>query len=388
MDHQESAELRRFREEVREWLHANKPKEARPPETSFADQKAFDLAWQRKMYDHGWAGVGWPKAYGGRGLSPTEQLVWYEEYATSKAPSTGGNCTWLGLNHAGPTLMHRGTEEQKSFHLPKILSGEVGWCQGFSEPNAGSDLASLRTRAEVDGDHLVINGQKIWTSYAHLCDYQELLVRTGSADSRHRGITWVIGNMHLPGVEIRPIVALDGKVHNCEVFYTDVRIPLSDVVGELNEGWSVAMTTFKFERGAALFSSFLEFTVKLEELIEYARTSPAVRPALEDAAVAEKLGELRARTQALRALVYFYNSADEAGLELGPEGGILILPFSELTQQILRYSVELFGPMALSRLSGGDWLENFLMSFSITIAGGSSEIHRNVIGERLLGLPR
>jgi alkylation response protein AidB-like acyl-CoA dehydrogenase len=161
MDDHGIDEERRFRDEVREWLEANKPREKRPNEDSYAAQKSYDLSWQRTLFEGGWAGVAWPKEYGGRGLTPSQQLVWFEEYAAARAPSNAGNCTWLGLNHAGPTLMHMGTHEQRAFHLPKILSGEKAWCQGFSEPNAGSDLASLRTRGEIDGDDLVISGQKI-----------------------------------------------------------------------------------------------------------------------------------------------------------------------------------------------------------------------------------
>jgi alkylation response protein AidB-like acyl-CoA dehydrogenase len=377
-------EARRFRDGVRDWLLANKPTEKRPGEDDFAGQKAFDLAWQRKMFDGGWAGVSWPKAYGGRGLSAAEQLIWAEEYAKAGAPYSSGNCTWLGLNHAGPTLMHMGTEAQKSFHLPRILKGESAWCQGFSEPNAGSDLASLRTRGEIDGDHLVVNGQKIWTSYAHLADYQELLVRTGPPDSRHKGITWVICDMHAPGVEVRPIKGLDGVHHSCEVFYDNVRIPLSNVVGEVNGGWTTAMATLKFERGSAMFGIFCEMANNLEKLIDHARDSGKG----ESAAVRERLGALRARIQSIRALVHMLNSADADGVDLGAEGSILMLPFSELSQEVLRYGVELFGPLGLSRNASWTWLKHYFMAFSITIAGGSSEIQRNVIGERLLGLPR
>jgi alkylation response protein AidB-like acyl-CoA dehydrogenase len=391
MDYHGSVEERHFREEVRDWLHANKPNAERPDEGEFTAQRAYDLGWQRTMFEGGWSGVSWPKEYGGRGLTANEQLIWYEEYAAARAPSNSGNCTWLGMNHAGPTLMHMGTEAQKAFHLPKILKGEYAWCQGFSEPNAGSDLASLRTRGEIDGDDLVINGQKIWTSYAHLCDVQELLVRTGPPESRHRGLTWIIGDMRAPGVEIRPIRALDGHIHNCEVFYDNVRLPLSNVVGEVGEGWTTAMATLKFERGSAMFSTLCEFAVNLEELIDYARACPGVagaRTAIEDSSVAERLGDFRARLQSIRAMIYLLNAADEQGVDLGPEASILMLPFSELVQQIMRFGLELFGPRGLSRNSSTRWLDDYFMAFAITIAGGSSEIQRNVVGERLLGLPR
>jgi alkylation response protein AidB-like acyl-CoA dehydrogenase len=287
--------------------------------------------------------------------------------------------------------MHMGTEEQKTYHLPRILSGDKSWCQGFSEPNAGSDLASVRTRGEIDGDELVINGQKIWTSYAHLADYQECLIRTGATESRHRGLTWVICDMHAPGIEIRPIRALDGKFHNCEVFYDNVRVPLSNVVGSVGEGWTTAMATLKFERGSAMFGNFCELEKNLEELIALAHTRPrAPDPAASFAELplAERLGALRAQMQSIRSLIYLFNAADEDGVELGADGGILYLPLSELYQQIYRCAQDMFGPEGLSRGGTRPWGDRYLNSFLTTIAGGTSEIQRNVIGERLLGLPR
>lgn len=388
MEHRDSTHSHLFREEVREWLHANKPKVRRPEDP--AELLEFDRAWQRAQYDGGWAGISWPREYGGRGLSPSQQLIWCEEYAAAHCPHVH-DAGWLGLNHAGPTLIIRGTERQKSTHLPRILKGEAMWCQGFSEPNSGSDLASLMTRGVIDGDHLVVNGQKIWTTLAHLADYQELLIRTGPPDSRHRGLTWVICDMHAPGVEVRPIQALDGTYHNCEVFYDNVRIPLDNVVGEIDDGWSVAMTTFGFERGPAVFGSFCELEVALDELIATAGSNPGRgigRPALDDDSVAEQLGMMRAELQALRSLMLMMVSADERGIDLGTEGSLLNLPYGELEQEVARYAVEVLGPSGLSRTSPDSWAARYLRSFASTIAGGTSEIHRNIIGERLLGLPR
>jgi alkylation response protein AidB-like acyl-CoA dehydrogenase len=387
MEFRESAEDRRFREEVREWLHANQPKDRRPD--TIPAQMAYDRAWQRAQYDGGWAGIAWPKAYGGRGLSPAQQLVWCEEYSRARCPTVHDSC-WLGLNHAGPTLIVRGTDAQKALHLPRILTGESAWCQGFSEPNAGSDLASLRTRGVVDGDHLVVNGQKIWTTLGHLADYQELLLRTGPPDGRHRGLTWVICDMHAAGVEVRPITALDGRIHNCEVFYTDVRIPLSNVVGRVDDGWSVAMTTFGFERGPAAFSSVCELEVQLEELIELARSHVLAEGwrAADDPAYAERLGMLRAQLQSLHALMHLMTAAAERGVDLGAEGSILHMPFTELLQAVDRCAVDILGPQSLSRAASSPWVQRYLAAFGATMAGGTSEIHRNIIGERLLGLPR
>lgn len=380
MQYRESIDNLRFREEARAWLQANKPKERRPE--GFTEQLAYDRAWQRVQFESGWAGIAWPNEYGGRGLSPTHQLIWYEEYAAADCPPLLDSC-WLGINHAGPTLIALGTTEQKKFHLPRILSGEATWCQGFSEPNAGSDMASLRTRAEFDGDHLVINGQKIWTTFGHLADFQELLVRTGSPDSRHRGLTWVICDMRAPGIDVRPIKALNGEHHNSEIFYDNVRVPLSNVVGQIDRGWSVAMTTFMFERGSAMFGRLCELAVITERLIEVARASGT-----QDRAVAEQLGTLRAQLQSLRAVAYAMTTAAEHQVDLGAEASILHLPFSELSQAVHRAAMELLGARGLSRIASGSWVHGYFESFSHTVAGGTSEIHRNIIGERLLGLPR
>ena len=267
----ESAELDAFREEVRTWLNENAPKEKRPHDGQA--MREFDLAWQRTQYEGGWAGIAWPKEFGGRGLSLFQQLIWYEEYSRSPAPYMGS--MFVALSHAGPTLINRGSVAQNSVHLPKILKGEAIWCQGFSEPNAGSDLASLKTAAVIDGDHLVVNGTKIWTTFGHIADYQELLVRTDMGALKHRGISWVICDMKAPGVTVRPIKAMSGPDHFSQVFYDDVRIPLDQVVGEVNEGWKVAMTTLGFERGTATISHQIHLSATVEALVELARTLDA-----------------------------------------------------------------------------------------------------------------
>ena len=388
MRYRESIDNRHFREEVREWLHANRPKEPRPG--SVAEQRAYDRAWQRAKFDAGWAGISWPKEYGGRGLPPVQQLIWCEEYALAHCPAVSDSC-WLAQNHAGPTLIARGTEAQRSFHLPRILKGEAAWCQGFSEPNAGSDLASLRTRGVVEEDCLIVSGQKIWTTFAHLADYQDLLIRTGAPDSRHRGLTWTICDLRTPGVDIRPIRALDGRYHNCEVFYDNVRIPLSNVVGEINDGWSVAMTTLGFERGPATFGLFCQLAVELEDLISKARATSAEdgeHPQPEDDAIVFRFGVARAQVQAIRALMYQMVSADERGAEPGAEGSLMRLAFAELRQSILRLAMDAHGPFCLNRDESRYWVDEYLDSFAETIQGGTSEIQRSIIGERLLGLPR
>ncbi len=235
MDLRYSAADREFRARARAWLTANVPGARRPAHGPGAAQ--FDRDWQRKLHDHGWAGVAWPQAFGGLGLSGLQQVIWYEELARAKAPHHI-NTTYISLMHAGPTLIARGTEAQKAFHLPRILSGEALWCQGFSEPNAGSDLASLRARGVVDGDHIVVTGAKMWTTDAQHADYQELLIRTDPGSERHKGLTWIICDMKLPGIDIKPIRTMLQDEHVNMVFYDEVRIPIGNVVGEVGQGWS------------------------------------------------------------------------------------------------------------------------------------------------------
>ena len=265
MDLQFSREDKVFREEARDWLNSNSPDERRPH--AGQAMREFDLAWQKRQYEGGWAGVSWPKEYGGLGLSLTRQLIWHEEYARADAPDN--HLCFVALNHAGPTIMARGSEVQKQEHLQKILSGQTIWCQGFSEPNAGSDLGSLKTSARIDGDHLVVNGSKIWTSHGHQSDWQELLVRTDPQAPKHKGISWVICDMKSPGITLRPIEIMTSpnQVHFVQCFYDDVRIPLANVVGAVNDGWNVAMSTLGFERGTAQIRDMIRYAFLLEKMI-------------------------------------------------------------------------------------------------------------------------
>lgn len=383
-----SPEEQAFRMEVREWLEANIPTDPVPP--IGPDQRDYLLKWQRRQYDAGWAGIAWPNEYGGRGLSPIQQAIWYEECARAGAPEAG--VLFVGLNHGGPTLIARGNEEQKAFHLPKILKGEVIWCQGFSEPGAGSDLANIKTRGEIDGDHIVVNGQKIWTSFAQVADYQELVIRTDPESQRHKGLTWVICDMQTPGITVRPIESLDGQYHNCEVFYDDVRIPLSNVVGEIGDGWSVAMSTLAFERGSAFMQAQLELSQRVERLIEVAGKEPDGEGGgvlLDDDAVAAELATLRGEVNAMRAMTLMAISRGRREEMPGPEGVMLALYYAELIQKVLRTAMELLGPRALMREGDwADWSNDYLKHFARTIGGGTSEIRRNIIGQRVLGLPR
>jgi alkylation response protein AidB-like acyl-CoA dehydrogenase len=376
-----------FRDQVREWLAVNVPREPRP--RSGPASREFDLAWQARQYAGGWAGISWPKTYGGCGFSLVEQAIWYEEYARARAP----RCATLftGLAHAGPTIIARGSEAQKREHLPRILKGETIWCQGFSEPGAGSDLASLRTRAVIEGDELVVTGSKIWTGYAHLADWCELLVRTDASGPKHRGITWVIADMKAPGVVVRPIASMSDHHHFNEVFFNDVRIPLSNVVGEIGDGWSVALSTLGFERGTAFLADQIELIRLHGELVELARTRNGWngRPVIEDEEIAAELGQLRADIAGLRALTYLNISRLQDNGVPGPEGSIVRLRYSELRKQLHRLSLDVLGTEALE-MEGPDKLSSFdyLDSYHHTIAAGTSEIQRNIIGERVLGLPR
>lgn len=388
MDLQYTDEQKLFRSQVRDWLADNVPKQKRPSDPG--DARMFDCDWQRRQFEDGWAGVAWPVEVGGRGLSLIHQLIWHEEYSRAGAPPPG--FMFVALNHAGPTLIAEATDAQKAFHLPRILSGESVWCQGFSEPNSGSDLASLRTRGVVDGDHLVVTGQKIWTSYATQADYQELLVRTDTSGAKQSGITWVICDMRLPGIEIRPIRTLAGDYHFNEVFYSDVRIPLNNVVGEVNKGWQVAKATLAFERGTGMIPHQMALNRELDELVELARETPRQdRPGslLDDDSIRERLMTCRAEVNALKAMTYASISRGLRTQVPGAEGTIIALYHAELAQRVQRLALDIVGNGAL--ISNGDpdsWTYRYLDAFKFTIAGGTSEIRRNIIGERVLGLPR
>jgi alkylation response protein AidB-like acyl-CoA dehydrogenase len=285
------------------------------------------------------------------------------------------DCSFVSLNHAGPTLIACGTQAQKAYHLPRILSGDAMWCQGFSEPGSGSDLASLSTSGVVDGDHLVVNGQKIWTSYADVADFQELLIRTEPGSRRHKGLSWVICDMHSEGITVRPIKNIAGVTHFAQVFYDDVRIPLSNVVGSLNDGWRVAMTTLGFERKTAAIGLQLDLSIKVEDLI-------AMAAPRRGSAIADELAELRAEAAALRAMTYRTLFREPVSAS---EGSFMRLYFAELAQRIHRVAMDVLGPAALA---DSGWTHDYLESYSETIAGGTAEIQRNIIAERILGLPR
>jgi alkylation response protein AidB-like acyl-CoA dehydrogenase len=371
-----TAAITDFRREARAWLEANVPSEPSPEDGPAS--RDYVLNWQRTQARGGWAGIAWPKEVGGRGLSVLEQIVWFEEYARAGAPSPL-NASFVGLNHAGPTLIACGTPEQKAFHLPKILGGEVIWCQGFSEPGAGSDLGSLRTRGRVEGNELVIDGQKIWSSFADIGDYQELLIRTDPEAKNSAAISWVICPMNTPGITVRPIRTMAGPRKYCEVFYDGARVPLSNVVGGLNNGWATAQSTLSFERGTAALALLIGLTVKVEKLLT---DCPADRPELK-----MRLARLRAEGASIRATTYRFALDCENSVP-DSSGSIMRLAFAEFGQRVAAAAIDLYGLDGPEVVGMHGWGHDYLDAFSETIAGGTAEIQRNIIAERVLGLPR
>jgi alkylation response protein AidB-like acyl-CoA dehydrogenase len=373
-----------FRAEARDWLNDNIPRSRRPH--GGEAMRAFDRSWQKTQFDAGWAGVSWPEAYGGRGLGLTRQLIWFEEYARASAPDN--HLCFVGLNHAGPTIIARGDEAQKKAHLEKILTGETIWCQGFSEPNAGSDLASLRTRAVIDGDDLVITGSKIWTSHGHLSDMQELLVRTDADAHKHKGISWVIFDMKTPGLELRPIeiMTAPNHTHFVQCFYDEARVPIANVVGGLNNGWSVAMSTLGFERGTAQIKDQIRYAFLVEQMIDRARRRFGAANLTNDE-IGARLAQLRADMAAARAMTYMVVSRAQAGIQ-GSESSLMRAMVGDVQQRVRRLALDIIGPDALENPEDDDWVYFYLRSYAQTIAAGTAQIQRNIIGERVLGLPR
>jgi alkylation response protein AidB-like acyl-CoA dehydrogenase len=383
----------RFRAELRAWLAEAVPAHGPPPlRGDWAARRAYDTGWQRKLYEAGYAGIGWPKEYGGRGAPLSEQLAYYEEMARAGAPPVGVN--FVGLLHGGPTLIVEGTDAQKARHVPYILRGEQVWCQGFSEPSAGSDLASLRTRAERDGDDYVVNGHKIWTSFAQVADYCELLVRTDPQAPKHQGITWLILPMNVPGIEIRPLKTLGGEGEFSEVFLDTVRVPVANRIGAENDGWRVANVTLRFERGTSFAGQIFQLQRDLAELAAVAqRVTRADARAWDDRALRREVGHLQAELDALWAMLKLSISEASATGVPGLGGSAVKLVYTELLQRVTELGVRVLGRAGLSRadiaaLPCARFVDRHLQSLSLTIAAGSSQIQRNIIAERILGLPK
>ncbi|WP_419926883.1 acyl-CoA dehydrogenase family protein [Candidatus Poriferisocius sp.] len=395
MDIRFTADELAFRDELRAWLAGVLPTLGDPPDSDdWAARREWDTGWQRMLYDAGYAGINWPSEFGGRGSTPTEHLIFLEETTRMGAPYVGMN--FVGQLHAGPTLILEASPAQQARHLPAMLKGEEVWCQGFSEPNAGSDLASLSTRAIRDGDHYVVTGQKIWTSFGHVADYCELLVRTDAEAPKHRGITWLICPMDLPGIEVRPITTVAGSSEFCEVFFDEVRIPAENRVGDENDGWRVAMVTFSFERGTAFISELLGTMNQLADMAEIARSVPRNgSTAWDDDEIRREVGRLQAEYDALWALTKrVVSQAQRTGMP-GPGGSVFKLYYAEvkkrmadLAHRMLEREALVLADGAGDEQTGGDMVASRLYVLSLSIAAGTSEIQRNIIGERILGLPK
>ncbi|HYA68587.1 MAG TPA: acyl-CoA dehydrogenase family protein [Acidimicrobiales bacterium] len=393
MDLTYSEDDEKFRAELRAWLDAEVPAHGPAPKPDDWDaRRAYDTGWQRRLFDAGFAGIHWPKEFGGQGRPVSQQLVYLEEYARAGAPHISVN--FVGMMHAGPTLIAEGTPDQQAFHLPRILRGDSVWCQGFSEPNAGSDLASLTTSALRHGDEYRVNGQKIWSTRAHVADYCELLVRTDSHAPKHKGITWLILDMHQPGVEVRPLRTLDGESHFCELYLTDARVPIANRVGAENDGWRVTNVTLRFERSTAFAQHIITLRSQLRELVSWAFLLPGhTGSAWNDPALRRELGRLSAHIEGLwRMTQRCVTEADATGSP-APSGSAVKLRYSELSQELSDLAMRMLGRLALGgvQIDGIDAAaaaKAYLWSLQYTIAAGTSQIQRNLIAERILGMPR
>jgi alkylation response protein AidB-like acyl-CoA dehydrogenase len=408
MDLNYPAEAEQFRGEIRAWLEANLPDGwfdegfSMTPE----ERRKFHEEWTQKLFDGGWICASWPKEYGGKGLSIMENVVLNEEFAKAGAPL---RADFFGDTLVGPTILQWGTEEQKRDFLPKILSGQISWCQGFSEPDAGSDLAGLKTRAELDGDEWVVNGQKIWTTQAQYADYIFLLARTDPAAPKHAGISYLLVPMKQEGIEVRPIVQPDGSAEFNEVFFTNARAPKANVVGGLNNGWKVAMTTLGFERGSSATTSHRRFEKELDAILDKARANGKTA----DPSVRQAIVKQWSKIQIMRINGYRTLTAAVKGnkdLGVATLGATNKMFWSETHRDTMNLAMDILGPYAQiltgsvsedeefvpgygMRRGRADYpvsilQASFFFSRSETIWGGTAEIQRNIVGERVLGLPK
>jgi alkylation response protein AidB-like acyl-CoA dehydrogenase len=393
MDLNLSPDELQFRDELCAWLNANVPRDwsewrEKPIEESFP----YLRAWQRKLHEGRWAAVSWPKEYGGRSATLTQQAIFWEEMARVEAPPMANS---LGLGLIGPTIISFGTEDQKKRFIPKILSAEEIWCQGFSEPNAGSDLASLQTEARLDGRQYVVNGQKVWTSYGWVGNWCELVVRTDSNVPKHKGLTVLLIDMKSPGVEVRPLRQMTGESEFNEMFFRDVRVPVENVLGKVNDGWNVAVSTLMHERGAYGARLHPLFKRNINRLIELSRKfQKNGQAAAEDPLTRQKLAQCYAEIEIMRMnQLRAFSRISTTGVP-GPEGSIQKIFWSELNQRLQQVAQEIFGPYG--QLLGGDshaidngiWSYGYLRTRGNTIEAGTSEVQRSIIGHFVLGLPK
>ena len=386
MDFRDTPQEAEFRAELRSWFAANLPADwsSRPPRAGrYPDAEARE--WSRALYDAGYVGLTWPVEYGGRGAPHTFQGIFLEESARAGAPQHIGV---IGLGMAGPTIMAHGSAEQKDRYLAPLLRAEEIWCQGFSEPGSGSDLAGARTRAVADGGEWVVNGQKVWSSYAHIADFCILVARTDPDAEKHRGLSYLLVDMHSPGVQVRPLTQITGDPEFNEIFFTDVRVPREAMLGEPGDGWRVAMTTLLHERGTLGFS----LTAQLEQLVGHLLTLAGQTGADRDPLIRDRIAQHWIDLQALRFTNYRSLSALQKTGVPGPEGSIAKLHWSETNQALTSLAQEICG--LAGQLDGegavwdGFWTYQQLRSRGNTIEAGTSEILRNIIAERVVGLPR
>jgi alkylation response protein AidB-like acyl-CoA dehydrogenase len=380
----------RLRAEVRAWLEANLPWEygvGLPPRfDDLADEVAFGRRWQAQLAGAGWVGVTWPAAYGGRGLGPAANFVVQEELARARAPELVGR---IGINLAGPTLLAHGTEAQKKRWLPAILAADELWCQLFSEPDAGSDLASVRTTARRRNGGWVLQGAKVWTSYAQFADWGVCLARSDPEAPRHRGLSFFVVDMHGPGVEVRPLVQITGEAEFNEVHLEDAEVPDDQLVGAPGAGWTVANSTLSHERGV----NPRQLVIHLQHLDELMRTA-AASGAFDDPRLRRRLAQAYVEVRLFQLHNWRSLSKLERGVEPGPEGSVLKLYWSEMSKRLHALALDVLGPAAplwhgaADNPGDGSWQRAWLYYQASSIFAGTNEIQRNVIGERVLGLPR
>jgi len=366
-----------FRDELRAWFGTHDP--GREPDGDDDAHYTWRRDFQRELADGGWAAVHWPVEYGGRGATLTQSAIFFEELGRSGAPLPANV---LGLLLAGPTIMTYGTPEQKDRYLNPILTAEEIWCQGFSEPDAGSDLASLKTRAVKDGDEWVITGQKVWTSGAQYSKWCMLVARTDTEVPKHKGLTYFLMDMEQEGVQVRPLRQITGEPEFNELFIDGARIPDENVLGGIGNGWKVALTTLMNERSGLAF--FLQ--VRLRQLLDRVVDEAAGRGLLDDPVVADKLGELYLKAEVLRLTAYRGLTAIEKYGQPGPEGSLTKWMWSETNQQLTQFAADVVGPSALH--AGGRWSYELLRARGNTIEGGTTEVLKNIVSERVLGLPK
>lgn len=390
MDFNYPPEAEAFRKEFRAWLDENLEDRFKNLGRAIeGDHSKLPILreWNAKLAQARYAAIAWPVEFGGRGAGVMEQVVFAEEMHRAKAPSTVNP---LGIANIAPAIMQFGTEDQKRELLPRMLHGEDTWCQGFSEPDAGSDLASLKTTAVLDGDDFIINGQKTWNTLGEIASHCELLVRTDPAVAKHKGISCLLVEMDSPGIEVRPLVSITGGTEFNEIFFTDVRVPKSALLGPINEGWRVAMTTLTYERGGVA-NLYLGLRSKVRRLIELAKTteigveaSGIKSTAADDPVIRQHIARVYLEVECLKLLADRAISGDIHGRKLGPEASLAKLVWSEADQHIADVAAEIMGPAA----NAGEWGWERIYSRALTIAGGTTQINKNIIAQRILGLPR